>query len=531
MGKPSWGAAEPATASFALVMATGIVAVAAHDHDYRVISGSLEGLAEASFVALLLFTAVRLLRGHPDARRPLRDPDVALRSFTFVAACGVLAIRAPSDHPWRGWLLGAAALLGWSVLAPFAVADVRSRPRTELRDHAHGGWLLASVGTESLAVAAADLARLPGLDRAGADTLLIAALVWWILGVAVYLAVAWLIVWRAAAAPFVPDEVAPDSWILMGGLAIATLAGTRMIETTATVRSFGWLHGPSRAATLALWIAATAWIPLLLYAQMWRLDHRPGSLRYEGVWWATVFPLGMYATATYGVAMQLHVRQLQTVSQEFFWVGATAWLLVTLGLVHNALTQPSGGPKPLCSQGETFGVETIANGQPRRRMKEGSTTWRWVMSNAGTSPTSMALHPDIMALRERYDGLGATPEAQGFEGLIFLASGYAAISAWVVGFNSASSQLAVNNLIVGAALMLLTFGFAASYGRTHGLAWVAPLVGVWLIISPWAVQGTDRTTGLIVSNVVVGACVALFGLAMMALPQRQHRLSRMQRMS
>jgi hypothetical protein len=139
----------------------------------------------------------------------------------------------------------------------------------------------------------------------------------------------------------------------------------------------------------------------------------------------------------------------------------------------------------------------------------------------------MALHPDIMALRERYDGLGATPEAQGFEGLLFLAGGYAAISAWVVGFNSASSPLAVNNLIVGAALMLLTFGFAAAYGRTHGLTWVAPLLGIWLIVSPWAVQNTDRTAGLIVSNVIVGACAVVFGLAMMALAQRGRALSRM----
>jgi len=141
------------------------------------------------------------------------------------------------------------------------------------------------------------------------------------------------------------------------------------------------------------------------------------------------------------------------------------------------------------------------------------------MTTQHNRETSMAQHPDIMALRDKYDWIAATPQAQVAEGLTFLAGGYAAVSAWVIGFQG-QSMLAVDNLITGIAIMVLTAGFASSYGRTHSLSWVMPLLGAWLIVSPWVVQHVDTSTSMIVSNVVVGACVAVFGLAMMAMARR-----------
>jgi len=146
-----------------------------------------------------------------------------------------------------------------------------------------------------------------------------------------------------------------------------------------------------------------------------------------------------------------------------------------------------------------------------------------------TSESSSAIerHPDIVALRERYDRIGETVPAQLAAGALFLAAGYAAMSPWVVGFRPTSPNLAVTDLITGVAVMVLTVGFGASYGRTHGMAWMAPLVGVWLIVAPWAVQDTDRTTGLLWSNIVAGACVVLFGLVLTALaaPMRSMAMS------
>lgn len=130
-------------------------------------------------------------------------------------------------------------------------------------------------------------------------------------------------------------------------------------------------------------------------------------------------------------------------------------------------------------------------------------------------------HPDIVALRERYEQAFETPQAWTSEGLMLLAASYAAISPWVVGFHVGSAGLAVSDLIIGLALAMLTLGFAASNVHLHGLTWVAPLMGVWLIITPWIVRGTDRTVGLIVSNVVVGACIVVIGALMTTVSMRR----------
>jgi tellurite resistance protein TehA-like permease len=316
---------------FAVVMATGIVSVAAGLHRYRVISDLLAALAVAGFVLLAAGLLVRITARPGSAITEITDPDVAFRMFTAVAACSVLAARFPGTQPVV-WLLGALGLGSWLVLVPLALADAARRPRADLRDHAHGAWLLPAVATAGLAITAADLTV---LSRTG--VLLDTGLAAWLLGIAIYAAVTWLIAWRAVAAPVRPDLVTPDSWILMGALAITALAGARLLPAARAVDTLGWLPNAIRGTTLAAWILASLWIPVLLYAEMWSVDHHPGSLHYTRVWWSAVFPLGMYSAATEATAVQLGIRQLRTVSLVTFWVAATVWLMVATGWLHTRI--------------------------------------------------------------------------------------------------------------------------------------------------------------------------------------------------
>jgi len=316
---------------FAVAMATGIIAVAGRDHRYWRIADVLGVAATAAFVVLGVGLLARFAVGPGDILAQARDPDVALRMFTFVAACGVLGVRWV-QHPTALWLAGALGLVGWLVLAPLGISDVRSRRRDELRDHAHGAWLLPSVATAGLATTAADLAR------AHSSTVLVAVgAAFWLIGIGTYLAVTWLIAWRALAAPYVPGEVTPDSWILMGALAITTLAGCHIDTATRAVGGAPWIADWARPLTFATWIVATAWVPVLLYAEIWSVDQQSGSLHYKGVWWSAVFPLGMYSAASSACAHTFHLRALTTVSLVFFWVAATVWTMVALGLVHAGL--------------------------------------------------------------------------------------------------------------------------------------------------------------------------------------------------
>ncbi|MEU2257821.1 SPW repeat protein [Nocardia xishanensis] len=133
-----------------------------------------------------------------------------------------------------------------------------------------------------------------------------------------------------------------------------------------------------------------------------------------------------------------------------------------------------------------------------------------------TSETMMSRHPDILELREKYERASEAPDAQAVTGLLFLTGLYLAISPWVVGFNGLST-LTGNNLIVGIALAMLALGFASVFGRTHGIVWAAPLIGLWTIVAPWIVSGNVDTTSTIWNNVVTGALAVLLGLGAMFL--------------
>jgi hypothetical protein len=138
--------------------------------------------------------------------------------------------------------------------------------------------------------------------------------------------------------------------------------------------------------------------------------------------------------------------------------------------------------------------------------------------------TSIENHPDIAEMRLRYDEAAETPTAQMSDGLVVLAGLYLAVSAWIVGFTNFSA-LTFNNLITGIAVAAIGLGLAGAYARLHGVAFVVPLLGVWTIVAPWAVVGGAHTTRTIVSNVVVGGVIVLFGLATMAVGMARARRS------
>ncbi|MCV7377586.1 C4-dicarboxylate ABC transporter [Mycobacterium alsense] len=303
-------AAEPSPDVFAAVMATGILSIGARDHGYRWISDTLGMLATVALLVLIALVVVTRALSSWN----LRDPDIVLRLFTFVAACAVLDSRLAS-HRIVLRVLGAVTLTAWLALVAPTVRAMSARPWAALRDRAHGAWELASVGTSGLAIVAATVAR---HDR----WWLWVAVPVWVVALCAYLLMTWLILWRAAVERLDRDGFGPDSWILMGGLVIATLAGDS-IHAVAPV----W---PVQVVTVVTWVAATLWIPPLIYFGLNRIRQGPDLLQFAGMWWAMVFPLGMYSAASYAMAGEIHQRSLLTVSLVVFWDAFAAWLIVVV---------------------------------------------------------------------------------------------------------------------------------------------------------------------------------------------------------
>jgi hypothetical protein len=281
--------------AFAAVMATGIVSIAAADHDLHVISAVLAVVAAIALPVLVVATALAWRR---DAWN-FRDLDVAVGLLTYVAACCVLAARF-AEHRMVVWVLAGLALQGWLSLAPLLARRMWQQRWTGLRDRAHGAWELASVATSGLAIVFTEL------------RIMFFALAFWVLALCIYAVMTGLVCWRAAHEPATRRDVPPDHWILMGGLAIATLAGDRIHGALDP----GPLAEMVRTVTIVTWVLATLWIPPLAYLGWRRIRD-----------WPAVFRLGMYSAATFSMSVETGVRALATVALVFFWVALAAWLL------------------------------------------------------------------------------------------------------------------------------------------------------------------------------------------------------------
>jgi tellurite resistance protein TehA-like permease len=286
-------------------MATGVVSIAAADHGYLAISEVLIVLAAVALPVLIVAAAATWRRESWD----LTDLDVSLRLCTYVAACAVVGARL-ADHRIVLWVLAGMALQGWLSLVPVTARRMWRDRGTGLRDRAHGGWELASVATAGLAIVTADL------------KIVFLAVLFWGIAIGLYLLMTGLVLWRAVHDPAAPELVQPDSWILMGGAAIATLAGDHI--HTAGLES-------ARPATVVTWFVASAWILPLMYLTVRRFRRRRELP--PGLWWAAVFPLGMYSAATYATGVETGWRSLTVVSLAFFWIAFAAWIIVAIDVL------------------------------------------------------------------------------------------------------------------------------------------------------------------------------------------------------
>ncbi|WP_018602205.1 tellurite resistance/C4-dicarboxylate transporter family protein [Mycobacterium sp. 155] len=281
---------------FASVMATGIVSISAANHGFGLLSIGLATLAAVGLPVLMYLVATRW------RSFDLRDINTVVGFFTYVAACTVLASRF-AEYRVAVWVLGTLGLLGWLSLVPRLLQRMWRLGPTGLRDRAHGTWELASVATSGLSIVFVT------------DGILFWAFIFWIVALGVYCVMTGLIAWRALREPEARRNVPPDHWILMGGLAIATLAG----EHIHAALHPGPLADAVRIVTiLTLAVATVQIVPLAITSWRQMFD------------WPAVFPLGMYSAANYAMEIGTGWQPLASVSVVFFWIALAAWVAVAV---------------------------------------------------------------------------------------------------------------------------------------------------------------------------------------------------------
>lgn len=326
--------ADLSPAYFGMVMATGIVSLAAYLLDMHLIARALLLLNMVVYAVLVLLNLLRMLR-YP--RRFFGDMIDHLRGpgfFAVVAATGILAAQFVllKANYRAGTALWVVALLLWIGLTYtiFAGFTVKQKKPT-LDKGISGAWLLAVVATQSIAVLSALLSV--HVSQPIKLEMNFLALSMWLWGGMLYIWMMSLIFYRYTFFPLSPGDLSPPYWINMGAMAISTLAGALLLQQVGAWSVVQSIEPFVKGVTLLFWVSGSWWIPLLLVLGVWRhgLQHHP--LRYEGLYWAMVFPLGMYAMATHHLALVFDQSWLQPLAQVFTWVALGAWILAALGLI------------------------------------------------------------------------------------------------------------------------------------------------------------------------------------------------------
>lgn len=320
--------------SFALVMATGIVSIAAQLLALAWVARVLLWFNLGAYTLLVALLGVRLVTYPRRVWNDLQDHGRGAGFFTTVAGTCVLGsqVLLVAQVPGVARVLFGVGVFGWCTImyAFFAAVVVREKKPT-LEAGINGAWLLAIVASQSVSVLGSLLA--PALEWR--EDILLLALCMYLLGAMLYLTIITLIFYRFTFLPMTLEGLTPPYWINMGAVAITTLAGSMLVLSRGAWPLLELLRPFLTGFTLFFWTTATWWIPLLVILGIWRHGVRRFPFRYDSQYWGMVFPLGMYTVATLRLSQATGVHLFAAIPRYFIYVALAAWVAVFLAMLRS----------------------------------------------------------------------------------------------------------------------------------------------------------------------------------------------------
>ena len=325
---------------FALVLATGIIAIGAEQQNLRLLANTLFGIAALAFLVLFIMTLLRLLLYPKLLFSDLTHHSLGFSFLTLVAAINVLGGCAADIQKWWTvaefcWGFGLLLLVMLIYSSLFGVILRSEKP--PMGTGINGTWFLLTVSLESVAVLGGTLLGHTGPNE-GIELVTASAFT---LGIVLYLVVVTMLFQRWSFSVLDPEDAQPPSWIAAGAAAIMVLAGSTMLGTRELIPRFESLAPFLEGMIMLAWATATFWLPVLVGIGIWRHLIRRVPFSYDPSYWALVFPLGMYGVATYKMISVLDLESIWVVPQAALIVALVAWVVVFTGMLRQPLRRKS----------------------------------------------------------------------------------------------------------------------------------------------------------------------------------------------
>jgi len=322
---------------FALVMATGIVSIAAHLLRMETIAFALLFVNIAAYAILGLLLLIRAVRFFSLVKADISNHVRGPGFFTVVAGTCVLGSQLVivAGQFRAAAILWVVGLGLWAlIMYSFFTAVTVREDKPPLEKGLSGAWLITAVATQSISVLGT---LLSSQFTAYREPLLFFTLCMFLVGCMLYLLLITLIFYRFTFINLTTAELTPPYWINMGAVAITTLAGARLIIAAPEWNFLGEVLPFLKGFTLFFWAWGAWWIPLLLILGFWRHVYKRFPLRYDPQYWGMVFPLGMFTVCTFQLSNAIEFEPLMIVPRYFVYLAMAAWLAAFVGLLHSLI--------------------------------------------------------------------------------------------------------------------------------------------------------------------------------------------------
>ncbi|ASJ08718.1 C4-dicarboxylate ABC transporter [Thermococcus siculi] len=319
---PSW---------FASVMGTGALALVSKAYSSKLtwlgtLSKGLIYLNATIFFLLLIPWLLRWIRYPAEAKKDLYHPVTSHFYGTMPIAMTIVAMNLAMVG-YKGmalplWILGSLLVIFFALLIPYLFfigegVDVKT---------VTPAWFIPPVGLMVI-----PLTALPFVPSSETWKGIFIALNYFGFGAGffIYLALFAIVMRRFITHELLPPLMAPSVWINLGPLgagAVALLNLTKMLPVAAEA---------FKAFAFILWGFGLWWLLMAIAITLHYI--RNLHLPYSLAWWAFIFPLGAYVSATHNVGTAFGIGAIDSLGFALYWLLFALWLLTGLKTVKHMI--------------------------------------------------------------------------------------------------------------------------------------------------------------------------------------------------